>query len=197
VWAARELAKREGPGKRIVTILPDSVRNYMTKFMDDQWMRENGFAERRWESQTVGDLVRALPDRELVTVQSSDTLSNAVMAMKEHGFSQLPVVDGGRLVGMVTESDLLSKLVENRATLASSVAEVMFRRVVTVRASDEAGKLRHLFAEGLVGVVVDEQQNVLAVLTKMDLVDALTNRIDESIETRGSRRGAESAATRR
>ncbi|MHC4379306.1 MAG: cystathionine beta-synthase, partial [Planctomycetota bacterium] len=55
-WAAVEVAKREGPGKRIVTILPDSVRNYMTKFMDDAWMRENGFTESRWEQSTVGDV---------------------------------------------------------------------------------------------------------------------------------------------
>jgi hypothetical protein len=47
-----------GPGKTIVVILPDSVRNYMTKFLDDRWMRENGFTERSWEVETCGDLVR-------------------------------------------------------------------------------------------------------------------------------------------
>src|SRR5262245_23978428 len=57
VWAALKVADKIGPGKRIVVILPDSVRNYMTKFMDDQWMRENGFTESRWETQTVGDLL--------------------------------------------------------------------------------------------------------------------------------------------
>jgi cystathionine beta-synthase len=45
MWAAVEVAKELGPGKRICVILPDSVRNYMTKFLDDDWMRENGFAE--------------------------------------------------------------------------------------------------------------------------------------------------------
>ena len=40
VWAAVEIAKKYGPNKRVVTLLPDSVRNYMTKFLDDQWMRE-------------------------------------------------------------------------------------------------------------------------------------------------------------
>lgn len=193
VWAARELAKRYGPNKRIVAILPDSVRNYMTKFMDEQWMRENGFADQRWESQTVGDLLRAMPDRKLVLAQSSDTLADAVMAMKERGFSQLPVLDGERLVGMVTESDLLAKLVEGRAKLSSTVAEVMFRRVVTVRAGDEAGSLRRLFAEGLVGVVVDDDHRVLGVVTKMDLVDVLTTSLDESIEGLGSKRHAEPA----
>jgi CBS domain-containing protein len=49
--------------------------------------------------------------------------------MKERGVSQLPVLDEGRLVGIVTESDLLGKLVEGRASLSSTVAEVMFRNV--------------------------------------------------------------------
>jgi cystathionine beta-synthase len=43
VWAAMEYAREVGPGKRIVIILPDSVRNYMTKFVDDAWMKENDF----------------------------------------------------------------------------------------------------------------------------------------------------------
>ena len=46
VWAAVQMAKKYGPNKRIVTLLPDSVRNYMTKFLDDAWMRNNGFADR-------------------------------------------------------------------------------------------------------------------------------------------------------
>ena len=44
VWACLEIAKEVGPGKRIVTILPDSVRNYMTKFLDDDWMRIRGYS---------------------------------------------------------------------------------------------------------------------------------------------------------
>ena len=54
VWAAKKVAERLGPGKRIVVLLPDSVRNYMTKFLDDRWMKENGFTESRWETNSVG-----------------------------------------------------------------------------------------------------------------------------------------------
>jgi cystathionine beta-synthase len=32
-----------GEGKRVVVLLPDSVRNYMTKFINNDWMYENGF----------------------------------------------------------------------------------------------------------------------------------------------------------
>jgi cysteine synthase A len=43
VWAALKAAKRLQKGQRCVTILADSVRNYLTKFVDDQWMKEKGF----------------------------------------------------------------------------------------------------------------------------------------------------------
>ena len=43
--AAVKAAKSLGAGKRCVVILPDSTRNYMTKFLSDDWMIENGFAE--------------------------------------------------------------------------------------------------------------------------------------------------------
>ncbi|KAI8319437.1 tryptophan synthase beta subunit-like PLP-dependent enzyme, partial [Martensiomyces pterosporus] len=45
VWAAVEAARNLGPGKRVVTLLPDSVRNYMTRFLNDDWMMERGFLD--------------------------------------------------------------------------------------------------------------------------------------------------------
>jgi cystathionine beta-synthase len=174
-WAAVEIAQRE-PGKRIVTLLPDSVRNYMTKFLDDHWMRESGFTDSSWRTTTIGELLRRSPARELITTSPGETLADAVMMMKERGVSQLPVVDEGRLAGIVTESDLLSRLVEGNATLASAVAEVMFRHVQTVGANDDVDSLTALFAQGFVGVVVDEQNRPLGILTKMDLVDHLARK---------------------
>jgi cystathionine beta-synthase len=174
VWAAVQMGKKYGPNKRIVTLLPDSVRNYMTKFLDDAWMRANGFADRSWESASVGELLRGMARRELVTAESAESLSDAVRHMKARGISQLPVLDEGRLVGILTESDVLGKLVDGRATLESKVAEVMFRNVHTVREEDDIGVLSKLFAEGLVAVVVDDEKKVKGIVTKLDLVDFLT-----------------------
>jgi len=43
VWAALHAAKHLKAGQKCVTLLADGVRNYMTKFVDDNWMREKGF----------------------------------------------------------------------------------------------------------------------------------------------------------
>jgi cystathionine beta-synthase len=173
VWAAREIAKREGPDKRIVTILPDSVRNYMTKFLDEAWMRENGFTEAGWESTDLGSLLLRMPKRELLTAQSGENVEAAVGRMKENGISQLPVLDDGKLIGIVTEQDLLGKLVEDRATLSSAVAEVMFRSVNTIHRDADAGQLLDVFAKNEIGLIVDDGGVLVGLITKMDLVDFL------------------------
>src|SRR5687767_11623692 len=174
MWAAIQIAKRVGPGKKFVVILPDSVRNYMTKFIDDQWMKENGFTERRWEANSVGDILRRLPHRKLITANSADTVAEAVRRMKDNGISQLPVLDDGRLIGIVTESDVLGRIVAGNATLSSKVAEVMFRRVHTINSRQDAGELLKMFARDEVGLVLDDDERLIGIVTKMDLVDDLT-----------------------
>lgn len=43
VWAMLQAAKRLQKGQRCLVILPDSIRNYLSKFVDDRWMKEQGF----------------------------------------------------------------------------------------------------------------------------------------------------------
>ena len=178
--AAVQVAQELGPGKRVVMILPDSVRNYMTKFMDDQWMKESGFTESRWESGSVAEVLRSMPRREVITAGSADTVADSVLLMKEKGISQLPVVEDAKLVGIVTESDLLGRLVEGRASLSSTIAEVMFRNVRTVHVNDDAGTLTRVFGEGMVALVTDDESRLCGILTKMDLVDYLTRSLESS-----------------
>ena len=45
VWAALQVATRLEKGERCLVILPDSIRNYLTKFVDDEWMQEIGFLD--------------------------------------------------------------------------------------------------------------------------------------------------------
>ena len=45
IWGMLEAIKRMDGVKKALTILPDSIRNYLTKFINDDWMREHGFLE--------------------------------------------------------------------------------------------------------------------------------------------------------
>jgi cystathionine beta-synthase len=174
VWAAIEVGRRCRSGERVLAILPDSIRNYLTKFVDDRWMKDNNFLEPDWAIGTIGDVVRALPAKKILTADITDTVGRVVAILKRHGVSQLPVLDGSKLAGIVTETDVLTLLVEGRAHMENSVAEVMNRRVSTVTADDPAGRLHEFFNRGEVAIVLDDAKRVVALLTKIDFVEYLT-----------------------
>ncbi len=175
VWAAMQLAKEMPSGARIVVILPDSVRNYMTKFVDDGWMRQHGFLHQESELGTIEEMIRVLPPKEVITIEDDKTLGYAVRVFKAHGISQMPCVAGGRLSGIVTETDVLRFLVDGKG-IDTPLAEVMERRVSTVSPHDDAGSLQEMFARGEVAIVCDDDRRVLAVLTKLDLIELMSRR---------------------
>src|SRR3712207_7200148 len=73
VWAMLEVARRFGPEARILTMIPDSGRSYLSKFYDDNWMLEHGFLERR-----------APVDRKSTRLNSSHAnISYAVFCLKK------------------------------------------------------------------------------------------------------------------
>jgi len=111
VWAALQVARELGANKRVVVILPDSIRNYLTKFADDRWMRQQGFVKGDWEVGTVADVMRQLGRRDVISLDLNDKLGRATELFKQHGISQMPVLDGNKLAGILTESDLLHHLV--------------------------------------------------------------------------------------
>jgi hypothetical protein len=87
----------------------------MTKFVDDAWMRQHGFAESDWEMGTIGDIVRTLPESQVISIEDDCTLEDAVERFKANGISQMPCTSGGRLSGILTETDLLQLLVQGRS----------------------------------------------------------------------------------
>jgi len=176
VWAAMQVAAGMQAGQRVVVILPDSIRNYLSKFVDDRWMRQQGFLKADWEVGTIAEVVRALGKRSVLTVNADDKVGRATELLKQHGISQLPVLDQGKLAGIITEADLLQALVSRRVTPDTIVAEVMVRKVSTVAMHASSGELPAIFERGEVALVVDDQRNVHALLTKMDLIEMLAGR---------------------
>jgi len=175
VWAACEVAKRMEPGQRVLTFLCDSIRNYLTKFVDDKWMRDNHFLEEDWPlGTTVGDLVRKMPKREVRTIRRGQTIGQAVGIMREEAVSQLPVMSGeGELVGILTETDVLAALFDDKASTETVVAEVMCRDVLTLSLDDDIAQLPAIFAGGAVALVLDDRGRLVSLVSKMDVVEAL------------------------
>ncbi len=176
VWAAMQVSRDLGPGKRVVVILADSIRNYLSKFVDDRWMRQQGFVKGDWEVGTVGDILLALGRRDVIALDLNDRIGRATDLFKSHGISQMPVLDAGKLAGILTESDLLHHLVSGRANKDTICAEVMERKVSTVATNASSSELPRIFEKGEVAVVTDHDRTVIGILTKMDLIEMLAAR---------------------
>jgi cystathionine beta-synthase len=175
-WAAMQVAREMKPGQRVVVLLADSIRNYLTKFVDDKWMRQQGYVQADWEVGTVGDIVRAVGKREVISLDLNDKVGRATDLFKQHGISQMPVLDGGKLAGILTESDLLQAMVAGRVSAKTIVAEVMERKVAVVALSASSSELPRIFERGEVAIVVDEAKHVTGILTKLDLIEMLAAR---------------------
>ncbi len=176
MWATLEHAKTMKPGERVLTILADGVRNYMTKFLDDRWMAENRFTEDTLTEGEVADIVRRMPPREIFTIRENQLVGDAVGVMKDHGVSQLPVVgESSELRGIVTETDVLSALVEGRCTMSTVIAEVMCRRVSTVAMGDPSEMLTSSFMRGETALVLDDDGRLITLLSKLDLIEYLSH----------------------
>jgi cystathionine beta-synthase len=119
-----------------------------------------------------------MPPREMLTACGSESVRDAVSRMKTAGVSQMPVIEDGRVAGIVTESDILGRLLDGTARMENTVAEVMGRKVATIQAHEDASKLLDLFANNSVGIVVEGDNRLAGILTKIDLVDHLTHHLN-------------------
>lgn len=159
----------------VVVLLPDSGSRYLSKFFDDNWMRDNGFLNTDWSQGTVGDFIQANRLRSVVVAHPDETLGVVIKRMKQHDFSQLPVTNGdGRLKGMVSESDILNYMLDNsHASFGDVTIELLVRDAATVDESTPLNTLSDVLQKAKAAVLVDDHQRVNGVITMMDVIDFL------------------------
>jgi len=187
--AAIQVARTAPAGSRIVALLADSTRNYMTKFLSDDWMSANGFVDHKvaalqklelekWGGATVKDL--HLPDA--VTVRPATTCRDAVELLNKRGFDTLPVTDEkGQVLGIVTEGNLLSKLTRRLVTPSSPVSDMMLKfqrksKFVPITTDTKLADLSRFFETHSIAWVTEagsQAINVKHVVAKIDLINFL------------------------
>jgi cystathionine beta-synthase len=187
VYAAVEIARRLGPGARVLTMIPDSGRNYLSKFYDDKWMLEHGFAERAAPVPTVDEVLHAkkLEESEvppLVTIGSQQKVGEAIDVMQRYSISQLPVVRDGELasladvVGSLQDRDLLDRVFKNPDALHEDVASAMQPPLATIDSRESVDEVFSTLTGGKNAVVVAQGGKPVGVLTRSDLLEYLAHR---------------------
>ncbi|MBX3356911.1 MAG: pyridoxal-phosphate dependent enzyme [Phycisphaeraceae bacterium] len=175
VHIAIQVAKKLGPGKTVVTVLPDSGTRYITKFLSDAWMKDYGFLDGGHDLGLVEDILRAHPQR-VITARETDSVGEVIALLKEHGVSQVPVVDGqGHPHSMVHEVDVLRGLHGGEVTPASPVRLVAHPIGGLIYPKARIEELFRIFETDQVGVVVDNGA-ITGIVSKIDVLEFLTSR---------------------
>ena len=163
----------------VVVILPDSGSRYLSKFYDDQWMRENGFLSTEWSEASLGDILAAKPSQGLITTRIDDRMTDVIAQMKLHDISQMPVLfPDGKLGGVVTEVSLLKHMLESKHTHSpeETIGEIVVPTQTVFPADTSVDTVLPVIMEGQ-AVLVTEQDHPVGILTKIDVLDYIAQGI--------------------
>jgi cystathionine beta-synthase len=173
VHVAANLARELGRNHTIVVLLPDSGAIYLSKFYDDQWMKENGFFEPDALEASIADLLRR-KSHIVYTATPDDEVGACILRMKQEGISQMPVVSAsGAPIGMVHEIDLLDAMFEGKAKRNDRIETLMTALQGVITPSAGIDTLRGILAADNVAVIV-QNDRVHGIITKIDLIDYLS-----------------------
>jgi cystathionine beta-synthase len=193
IWAALRVAERFGPEAQILTMIPDTGRNYLSKFFDDNWMLDHGFLERHAPAPTVEVVLSAKRAEEpgvpeFVVIGSHQKVGEAIELMQRYSISQLPVVRDGDsesladVVGSLQDRDLLDRVFKNPDALHEDVANAMQPPLATIDVGDSLDEVFPTLTGRTNAVVVAREGRPVGMITRSDLLEYLAHQ-------RGNSRG--------
>ncbi len=172
--AALRYCREQTEAKRVVTLVCDTGSKYLTKMFNDLWLAAHGFDDRELHGDLRDLIAKRYADGGVVAIGPDDTLMTAYNRMRSSDISQLPVVDHGRLVGILDESDILAAVEDDDRALRfkTPVGQAMTREVRTLQAHQGVDTLPDVFDRDEVALVVDGEEFV-GVITRVDLINHL------------------------
>jgi cystathionine beta-synthase len=178
--AAVEVARDRGPDDVIVVLFPDTGRNYLSKFFNDEWMRQNGFMARLGAvriREVLAEHAQGMPP--LVTVESRKSVGEAIDIMQRYGISQVPVTEdsnGHAVIGTLQERTLLDRVYRDPSVVTTAVSEAMDAPLSQVGVDSSIDDAFEPLLRGEQAVLVVESGKPVAVITRADLLEFVAHR---------------------
>ncbi len=170
--AALRHCRAQTTPKRVVTFVCDTGTRYLSKVYNDSWMFDQGLLRRS----AVGDLrdliSRRVVDEAVISVSPDDTLLTAFQRMRAADISQVPVLQDGKLAGLLDESDLLLHVSGDSERFRQPVRQAMNTQLRTLRPDAGLQALITTLQEGWVAVVADAN-GFYGLITRFDLLNYL------------------------
>lgn len=160
-------------GDVVVVIFHDHGTRYLGKMFNDEWMLEKGFFDKK--GLIAKDLVNNNTNGKLITVESNDTIENAVKLMNKMNISQVPVTNGGRFIGSLNESLMYKKVISNPEIKSHMVETIMEPAFPFVDSSAPIDSLSAMITDNNPAVLVkDFKLDKTYIITRHDVINALT-----------------------
>lgn len=176
VAAALRWCREQTEPKRVVTFVCDTGARYLSKVYNDSWLAEQGLADREMHGDLSDLITRKYAEGGTVTIGPDDTLLTAYNRMRGADISQLPVMQDGRLVGILDDSDIMHVLdtddESREARFAKPVRAAMVSELDTVQVSETLDDLVPIFDRDRVAIVLDGEEFV-GLITRVDLINYL------------------------
>ena len=179
VAAALRYCREQTEPKRVLSLVCDTGNRYLSKVYNDHWMRDHGLLERSNHGDLRDLIARPMASRDAVTVGHEESLANAYKRMLLYDISQLPVMDGTRIVGIIDESDILLSVYQDESRFGLPVKEAMVTDLEKVYHDQDIDALLPVFSRDHVAIVIDRANDAfLGLITRVDLLNYLRMRAD-------------------
>ena len=172
---ALKALKHSKPDDVAVVLLPDTGERYLSKFYNDEWMRDNGFLEP--EAVAIGDVLahKRAGVPALLTIGADRPVKEAIELIRAHGISVIPVLRDGKVVGTATETSLMRLVFENPQIQHTPVTEIMEGPLPRLTPRDSVKAAIRLLSKKTPAVLVAIGDNPVGILTSYDLIDFVSH----------------------
>jgi cystathionine beta-synthase len=174
--AALRYCREQVEPKRVVTFVCDTGSKYLSKMYNEFWLLDQGYLERSADGTLRELIARRYEEGAVITVSPDDTLLTAYQRMRMAHISQIPVIEEGRCVGLLDESDLLLATHGDASRFHSPVSGAMTSRLETIPAKARIDSVYDILDRGLVALVT-ERDKFLGLITRSDLLSYLRRKL--------------------
>jgi cystathionine beta-synthase len=169
--AALKVAKNLDENGLVVFIVCDTGEHYLTKFHSDEWMKEKLLLEpQKITAGLIAETKNSGAPGELIFVSPNETVSEALARMNENAVTQLPVLQDHASVGSLRESQVLTKLLENRDLLNAKVSEVMDKSFPIVEMDTSSDEIKAKLQKSP-AVLIEDFKRITGIITRADVLD--------------------------
>jgi len=174
--AALKYCQEQTQKKRVVALVADTGNKYLSKMYNDYWMMDNGFIEVEQYGDLRDLISRPYQSNDLIVMRPNETLSTVYQRMKLYDVSQLPIMDGDEIVGIIDESDVMMYVYDDNAKFEDEVSKAMTKNLEFMPVTSPLAKLLPIFDQGRIAIVKDDNGKFLGLITRIDLLNYLRRR---------------------